>query len=147
MTHSTETFPGRVRAPSPGERPPIDPYEEKVIRLELIVSYLLRIGVALSLAVTFVGLVLLLSTDPSEAVVRQTGGFNPQTPATVFADLLRLRPKAIIDAGLILLILTPVFRVAVTAVAFILDRDLVYTAITLFVLAVLLTSFFLGRAG
>ncbi len=100
MTHSTETFPGRIWPPSPGERPPIDPYEEKATRLELIVSYLLRIGVALSLAVTFVGLVLLLSTDPSEAVVRQTGGFNPQTPATVFADLLRLRPKAIIDAGL-----------------------------------------------
>jgi uncharacterized membrane protein len=107
----------------------------------------LRIGVALSLAVTCIGLVLLLSTDPSEAVVRQTGGFNPQTPATVFADLLRLRPKAIIDTGLILLILTPVLRVAVTAVAFTLDRDLVYTAITLFVLAVLVTSFFLGRAG
>jgi uncharacterized membrane protein len=147
MTPSTESIPRRVPTLGPGARPPVDPYDEKATRLELIVSYLLRVGVALSLTVTFVGLVLLLFTDPSEAIVRQTGGFNPQTPATVFADLLRLRPKAIIDTGLILLILTPVFRVAVTAVAFLLERDLIYTAITLFVLAVLLASFFLGRAG
>jgi uncharacterized membrane protein len=121
--------------------------EEAITRLELIVSYLLRFGVALSLTITFVGLMLLLFTDPTEAVVRLTGGFVARSPWTVFAGLRLLRPKAIIEFGLILLIVTPVFRVAVTAIAFILERDWIYTAITLFVLAVLLTSFFLGQAG
>jgi uncharacterized membrane protein len=131
---------------SADRRPPELSEEEEITRLELIVSYLLRFGVALSLTITFVGLMLLLFTDPSEAVVRLTGGFVPRTVWTVFAGLRLLRPKAIIDFGLILLILTPVFRVAVTAIAFTLERDWTYTAITLFVLAVLLTSFFLGQA-
>jgi uncharacterized membrane protein len=126
---------------------PTEPSDEEITRLELAVSYLLRFGVALSLTITFVGLMLLLFTDPTEAVVRFTGGFVPRSPWTVFAGLRLLRPKAIIDFGLILLILTPVFRVAVTAIAFILEHDWTYTAITIFVLAVLLTSFFLGQAG
>ncbi|HLZ10897.1 MAG TPA: DUF1634 domain-containing protein [Chloroflexota bacterium] len=122
-----------------------DPLSTRAARLELIVSYVLRLGVALSLTITLLGLVLLFVVDPSNAVVRQTGPFVPHNPAAVLTDLLLGRPKALIDAGLILLILTPVFRVAVTVVAFVLERDIVYTAVTLFVLAVLVTSFFLGR--
>jgi uncharacterized membrane protein len=122
-----------------------DPQNAKVARLETFVSYVLRWGVLLSLTMTSVGLILLFVVDPSNAVVRQTGPFVRHDPAAVLTDLLQLKPKALIDAGLILLILTPVFRVAVTVVAFILDGDLVYTAITLFVLAVLVASFFLGR--
>jgi uncharacterized membrane protein len=114
-------------------------------RLELIVSYVLRLGVALSLTITLIGLVLLFVVDPSNAVVRQAGPFVPHDPTVVLIDAFRGSPKGIIDGGLILLILTPVFRVAVTVVAFMLDGDVIYTAITLIVLAVLVASFFLGR--
>jgi len=117
----------------------------KVARLETVVSYVLRVGVLLSLTITCIGLVLLFVVDPSNAIVRPAGPFVIHDPAAVLTDLLRERPKALIDAGLILLILTPVFRVAVTVVAFVWERDVVYTAITLFVLAVLVASFFLGR--
>ena len=116
----------------------------KVARLEKAISIVLRAGVLLSLTLTLIGLILLFTTDPTNAVVRDTGPFVVHNPVTVLPDLLLLKPKALIDAGLILLILTPVFRVAVTVVAFALDRDAIYTAITLFVLAVLVASFFLG---
>ena len=87
---------------------------------------------------------LLFVADPSNAIVRPTGSGIPHSPLAVLTDLLRLKPKAIIDTGLILLILTPVFRVGVTVVAFSFERDWQYAAITLFVLAVLVASFFLG---
>ncbi len=134
--------------PSGRTAPPVEnDRDEKVAQLETIVSYVLRFGVFLSLSITFIGLVLLFVTDPQEAVVRRTGTPVPHYAATVLSDLLHLRPKAIIDAGLILLIMTPIARVAVTVVAFAIERDVVYTAITLFVLMILLASFILGRAG
>ena len=49
-------------------------------------------------------------------------------------------------AGLLLLIATPVARVAFTLVAFILQRDRTYIAITALVLALLLYALVLGRA-
>ena len=116
-----------------------------VAQLEAIVSYVLRFGVLLSLAITLLGTVLLFTLDPSQAVVRRTGPPVPHDLAGLLAGLLQLQPEAIIDAGLLLLIATPVLRVAVSVVAFLRDKDYVYTAITLFVLAVLLASFFLGR--
>jgi uncharacterized membrane protein len=145
-TTTAPSVPVPTTSPSPNG-PTAESPDENATRLELIVSYLLRIGVALSLTITFVGLMLLLLTDPAHLAVRLTGGFVARSPWTVFAGLRHFQPKAIIDFGLILLILTPVFRVAVTAIAFILEPDYVYVAITLFVLAVLLTSFFLGQAG
>jgi uncharacterized membrane protein len=145
-TTTVPHVPDLTTNPSPNG-PTVESPDENTTRLELIVSYLLRIGVALSLTITFVGLMLLLLADPAHVAVRLTGGFVARSPWTVFAGLRHFQPKAIIDFGLILLILTPVFRVAVTVIAFILERDYVYVAITLFVLTVLLASFFLGQAG
>ena len=53
---------------------------------------------------------------------------------------LHLSGGAIIQLGLLILIATPVARVAFSAVAFAIERDYLYVWITLFVLAVLLYS-------
>ena len=50
-------------------------------------------------------------------------------------------------AGLILLIATPVARVAVSVLVFVVERDGAFVLITLFVLILLLLSFLLGKAG
>ncbi len=67
-------------------------------------------------------------------------------PATDFSalatSLVELRPIAIAQAGLIVLIATPVIRVMASVVAFVLERDRLYAAITLGVLAILLVSLF-----
>ena len=48
-------------------------------------------------------------------------------------------------AGLLLLIATPVTRVAVSIFAFVYEKDRVFVIITIIVLSLLLLSFFLGR--
>lgn len=52
--------------------------------------------------------------------------------------LRELRPIAIAQAGLLVLIATPVVRVITSVVAFVLERDRLYAAITLAVLTILL---------
>ncbi len=56
--------------------------------------------------------------------------------------LLELRPIAFARAGLLVLLATPVLRVLTSVVAFMLERDRLYAAITLAVLAILLVSLF-----
>jgi uncharacterized membrane protein len=51
-------------------------------------------------------------------------------------------PATIIQLGILLLIATPVARVAFALVAFAIERDRLYVAVSLIVLAVLLFSFF-----
>lgn len=119
----------------------------RVAQLEVIVSVVLRFGVLLSLSVIAIGAVLLFLVDPTNAVVPMTGSPTPQNPAAVLAALGHLQPTAVIDTGLMLLIATPVIRVAVSVFAFLIEEDFVYTLVTLFVLGVLLLSFFLGRVG
>jgi len=116
----------------------------KSAHIEYIVSNVLRYGVLLSFLVILIGSVMLFVQGGQAATVRLTGAPNPHDPAQVLSDLFRAQPKAIIDFGLMLLIATPVMRVAVSVIAFLVEEDFVYTMVTLFVLAVLLASFFLG---
>ncbi|HUX87554.1 MAG TPA: DUF1634 domain-containing protein, partial [Chloroflexota bacterium] len=117
----------------------------RVAQLETIVSLVLRFGVLLSLGVIAIGTILLFFVDPANAVVPTSGTPTPQNPADVLAAVGQLQPTAVIQVGLMLLIATPVIRVAVSVFAFLIEEDFVYTLVTLFVLSVLLLSFFLGR--
>ncbi|HZD33179.1 MAG TPA: DUF1634 domain-containing protein, partial [Candidatus Angelobacter sp.] len=58
----------------------------------------------------------------------------------IFAGALHLRARFVIQFGLVLLIATPVARVVLSAVGFAIERDYLYVALTLIVLAVLLYS-------
>lgn len=110
-----------------------------------IIGWLLQGGVLLSSAVTIIGLIFLLfSPHPFSATSVET---FPHTPLEVWTGLLALQPQAIIVLGLLLLIATPVLRVAVSVIAFGLEHDRRYVIITLIVLAILITSFLLGRGG
>ena len=57
------------------------------------------------------------------------------------------RPDAVVQLGLVLLIATPVARVAMSLVAFILQRDRVYVVVTSIVLALLIFSLSGGIHG
>ncbi len=116
----------------------------KSAQIEYIVSHVLRYGVLLSFLIILAGSVLLFTQGGDQATVRLSGMPIPHDPRAVITGLFHVQPKAIIDFGLMLLIATPVVRVAVSVFAFLLEDDLVYAGITLFVLIVLLTSFFLG---
>ena len=106
-------------------------------RLELIVANLLRAGVILSASVVLAGGVWYLASNPGPAP--SYASFRP-TVRGVHSLVLLPGPEAMILAGLLLLIATPVARVAFTIVAFILERDRVYVGVTVLVLLVLLYS-------
>jgi uncharacterized membrane protein YfcA len=66
----------------------------------------------------------------------------PQTFSQVWLGLLVLRPQAVITLGLLLLIATPVVRVAVSIVAFAAEHDRRFVVVTTVVLLILLFSIF-----
>jgi uncharacterized membrane protein len=138
--------------PAPQSSAP-EPSKDLVRKVELLISDLLRIGVVSSLAVVVIGLVVsfvhhpayLNSVEMGQVASRSHTTWN--SLAELGSGLLHLRGEAIIMAGLLLLIATPVMRVAVSIVAFVFERDPVFVAVTAFVLAMLILSFVLGKAG
>lgn len=115
---------------------------EKLVNTEVFISSSLRFGVYLSAVVIALGLILFFVTGTSgyaEATF-------PTSVAAVMSGLTQLKPAALISFGLFLLIATPVFRVAASVGLFLLQKDYLYTVMTLFVLVILLMSFAFGKA-
>ena len=124
-------------------RPPTDH------AVELLIGRILRIGVLVAAGVALAGGAWYLAAHGSD--VRPLSVFHGE-PASlrsvggVFAGLAALRPEALIQLGLLLLIAVPVLRVAVSVVAFALEGDILYVVVTVLVLGILLFSL-LGGAG
>ena len=87
-----------------------------------MIGWVLQGGVILSAAVIFIGLFLEL-LQPNKFAPQKLQMF-PQTFGQVWAGLLILRPQAVIALGLLLLIATPVVRVAVSIVVFLATQAL-----------------------
>ena len=131
---------------------------EPITRMELMISHVLRGGVLVSAAVILYGLALVAATrDTGYAPIQPHHlpdilafhpaagpGYFPTAPATVLQAALAGKPYAIIGLGMLLLIATPVLRVALSVVFFLAQRDWLYAGITVFVLAVLLLSLIVG---
>jgi uncharacterized membrane protein len=132
---------------------PAGPSPDLVRKVELLISNLLRFGVVTSLVVVVIGLVISFLHHSgyihSRAELQQvTSPAHPawHTLGELATGLAHGRGEAIIMAGLLLLIATPVMRVAVSIVAFLVERDWVFAIVTAFVLAMLILSFVLGKA-
>lgn len=113
----------------------------KIEEMEIIISNFLRIGVAASAIVVFIGLLIFLVTGNSG----YSGSYFPTTPSEIFSGLILFKSYAIILTGLIILILTPVFRVGVSILVFIKEKDSLYVKITSAVFIILIISFVLGK--
>ena len=110
-------------------------------RLRDVVSGVLIVGVATSAALMAVGFAASLVVGWHGSLVGLPATTLPAADfAAVGTGLRELRPIAIAQAGLLVLIATPVARVMTSVVAFVLERDRLYSAITLLVLAILLVS-------
>jgi uncharacterized membrane protein len=134
------------------------PNGARLARMESVLAKVLRVGVVVSAAVIAAGVILLVVTrhtgyapivphDLHDLLAYHAGrgpGYFPTTLAAVGRGVVAARPFALIAAGLLLLIATPVVRVALSVVFFAAQRDWRYVAITLFVLAVLAGSFVVG---
>ena len=111
--------------------------------VERLVSLVLRGGVLSAAAVTAAGGALYLSKHAADGVNFRVFNGEPETLRTlagIFRGAIALRGEWIIALGLLILIATPVARVAVLLVAFLRERDRLYVAVSALVLAVLLIS-------
>jgi uncharacterized membrane protein len=107
----------------------------------------LRIGVILSAAIICIGLAMLVAEGTIAHTMRIDAAVAyPRDLGALFSGLLALDPASVIALGLVVLIATPFIRVAVSIMAFALERDWRYVAITAIVLAILFAGIILGRA-
>ncbi len=129
--------------------------EEKIRRVELAISLVLRVGVLSSVAVIAVGLGLMFAHHSAYLPIRGHFSYRELTSTTTrfphsFASLgrsiARGEGQGIVLLGVLILILTPVLRVAVGVISFLYEEDLPMAAVTLYVFVVLVGSFFLARA-
>lgn len=106
-------------------------------RLEQIVGTLLRVGVAAAAVTVLAGGIWSLAASGGSAVSYRR--FQPTV-----RNLRALRelpaPQALILAGLLILIATPVARVVLSLAAFAKERDRTYVICTIIVLVILLYS-------
>lgn len=133
---------------------PESPPRRGARRVELVTGRLLSAAAVTSLVVVVAGLVVTFLRDPGAlsspaalAEVTRAGAVFPHTAGAVLTGLASASGPAIVMAGLFLLIITPLVRVAALIVAFGVQRDRGLATITAVVLALLLMSFALGRAG
>jgi uncharacterized membrane protein len=112
-------------------------------RIETIIGNMLQAGVLLAAAVVTVGAVIFLMRHGRETPHYRIFLGEPAELRSISGILRRaasVHGRNIIQLGLLILIATPVARVAFSVVAFALERDRLYVGITLVVLAVLLFS-------
>lgn len=111
--------------------------------IELFIGNLLRICVIATVGVVLLGAILYL---PGAYLVRPSYHTFLREPSAfrsvggIIGAAMAGDGKAIVQAGMLLLILTPILRVAVSVVAFLYEKDYLYVALTLVVLGLLLFS-------
>lgn len=118
---------------------------EADLKMELSISRMLRAGVTLAALVVLVGGVLyLLQAHGVKPDYRQFHGIPiPASQfAPVFEGVRHLDSRSIIRLGILLLIATPIMRVAFCVFSFTAQKDRIYVVVSLIVLTVLLYSFF-----
>jgi len=142
--------PSSSRRPTPS-RPP-DPSAEvgrprawSDYDVEQVVGRLLQAGVVLASIVVVLGAALLLvrnGMEPSAFSVFRGDSSTLRSVSATLHGAVHGDPHAIVQFGLVLLIATPVARVALTLAAFAAQRDRLYVAMTALVLALLLFGLF-----
>ncbi len=107
--------------------------EEKA---EQIISMVLRYGSLFATVIMTFGLILLFLRGR----VSVLPSFHRIDLHILFPAVIRLDPAAVTESGVLLLLLTPIFRILVAILTFALERDYKYVLVSLGVLAVVLLS-------
>ncbi len=111
--------------------------------LEAIIGNLLRVGVLVSATIVGVAGLFYLIQHHADSVNYANFHIECSSLRTlpgIFRSAMRLRTDAMIQLGLVLLIATPIARVVLAALGFYFERDRLYVAVSLVVLAILIFS-------
>jgi len=113
-----------------------------------IVGNLLRYGVWISLSVAFIGGIMYLLHHGSEienySVFKENDQNIFEVIAAVYNGVVQGRGESIIFFGIVLLFLTPVFRVLLSLFSFLLEKDYLYVVITTIVIGIIIMSISFG---
>jgi len=121
-------------------RPPAD--------LNDAISKILRYGVVLSSVAVAAGLALMLLAPPPgtpetlQGTIATNFGRPTLSPSTLIAEVSRGSGVGVLQLGLLILIATPITRVAASVLLFLEERDRLYVGVTLLVLVMLLFALF-----
>jgi uncharacterized membrane protein len=118
--------------------------------IEIILGNLLRWGVIFSSIIIFTGgIIYLLRHGNSEPDYKSFQGLlHPfHNLAEVVEGAAAMKGQAIIQAGIICLIATPVARIIFSIFGFLREKDRLYIVISLIVLCIILSSMIFGIKG
>ncbi len=110
---------------------------------ELFLGHLLRTGVIIAGSVVLAGAAIYLIRHGLQSPDYHAFRGEPadlRTIRGIVGEMVHLRGRGVIQFGLLLLIATPIARVAFSVYAFARERDFRYVLITLLVLGLLLFS-------
>ena len=116
--------------------------------MEITLARLLRIGVIIAAVVVLIGGIFYLIHHGSQTPNYGTFHGQPsdaRSLAGIIDTVTSFQPQAVIRFGFLLLIATPVLRVAFSVIGYAMEKDYKYVSITLIVLAILLYSLFNGN--
>lgn len=120
------------------------------MKLEPLISYILRIGIIAGITLAILGIVLLLVKGGSLGYTLDTL-LDPYTLVNtctvnyslVYMGLTSFEGLSIILLGLMVMVATPILRIILGILIFALERDRVYVAIATATLMLILLSIFL----
>jgi len=116
-------------------------------QVEQVIGRLLQLGVLLATIVVVAGMLALFATHSGPAADHRVFvGVAPELTSlgAILHGAFAGHPEAITQLGLVLLIATPIARVALTLVAFVVQRDRLYIGLTSVVLVLLLWGLLKG---
>ncbi len=122
-----------------------DPHPFNDQRMEIMMGRLLQAGVLLASTIVLLGGILYLKANASHPANFRTFTSEPANlrhPVQMMHLLTQGNPAAIIQLGILLLIATPIARVLFAIIGFAIERDRLYVAVSVTVLAVLLFGIF-----
>ncbi len=117
-------------------------------QVDLVIGRLLQIGVLAAALVTLAGGVLYLAHHAGVAPDFRTFAGAPtalRSLSGIVRGVAAGSSASLVQLGLVLLILTPMARVALTLGAFVIQKDRLYVGLTAIVLAVLVYGLFWAR--
>lgn len=113
---------------------------------ELMIGYVLRAGLWLSVVIVLMGGSLYLLQNGGHLihyqVFEQGSKANLSALSEIWGDVFSFSARGIIELGLLVLVFTQVLRVVLTAWMFFVVRDYFFTIISLLILGVLIYSIF-----
>jgi len=118
--------------------------------MQLLLGRVLRAGTVISVSIVFFGGIIYLyrhgHSVADYSVWKGIPGFI-QNAGSLIKGAFDLRGQAIIQLGIILLIATPIIRVIFSTIGFVLEKDYMYTGISILVLLIIFISMMSGHAG